>query len=227
MIIPFHFYLTYWLNNSAFALATNLLILFLIPPLLAAAPWVGFIGFLAYQFVVYRQFWGDRRGDLEYTYREKLIDATIRNAIIKTYGFSVYLKYRLDNLNQISSFTEDFFLILLPERPTHMDDSLTFSLYIKLAEYSLKDGAYQIEKFYLEKALEKRPGNLVAHFRLAVVYERLGDGQRAIEHYKSTSGDSYGITDQLKRFITLQISRVAADGPRKEPPIPGLRFLTW
>lgn len=227
MRIPVGFYLIYWLRNSALALATGFLVVLLIPPLFAIAPWTGLIIFAIYQIYMYEYFIGNRRGDFEFAYREVVIEKLIREAIIKKYGWFVFLRYVSDKLSQIRTFKEDYILNLSQEKTGCVNENLEFAIYLKLAEFSIRNGNYEKGRIYLEKAIEKKPMNLLAHFRLAVSLEESGAGDGAIEHYKSALQDPDDLSDQLKEFIKRQISLVATYGPRKKPPIPGLRFITW
>jgi tetratricopeptide (TPR) repeat protein len=227
MTIPLSFYLLFWLKNSTLALATGFVLVFFITPLFALVPWSVLIGFAIYQVLIYRYFFGNFRGDFEYAYREAKVERIIRKAIIKKYGIFVFLRYLSDRLGQIRTFNENFIFKLFQEKPQCVDGDLEFAIYMKLAEYALKNGDYEKERIYLGKAIENNPSNLVANFILAVALERSGAGTAAIEHYYSALQDPYTISDQLKKFIAMQISWVKTNGLRKKPAIPALRFLTW
>ncbi len=227
LTIPLGFYFSFWLRNSALALGSGFLIVYLIPPLFVFAPWTCLIFVMIYQIKIYKYFFGNLRGDFEYVYREAMIEKIIRKAIIKKYGIFVFLRYLSDRLSQIRTFNENFILKLSQENPKGIDDGLEFVIYMKLAELSLKNDDYGKERTYLEKAIEMQPKDLVANFRLAVSFEGAGEAAAAIEHYKAALQDPNLFSDQLKKFITTQISLVETGGPRKRPPTPGLRFLTW
>lgn len=226
MKIPTNFYIFFWLKNSLLSLATGFLILLLIPPLFALTPWFGFILFVIYQVVIFKYFFGDLRGDFEYAYRMAIIEKMIRSAIRKKYGVFVFLRYLSDQLSQIRTFKEDYIVNLSTIKPECAED-IEFAICIKLAELSIRNGDSENEKKYLERAIEKKPTNLLSHFKLAVYLEGVGLGTDAIDHYKLALQDPYGITNQLRKFISQQISLVENYGPRKKPPMPGLRFLTW
>ncbi|MHB8066897.1 MAG: tetratricopeptide repeat protein [Desulfobaccales bacterium] len=230
MKIPLKYYFIFWLKNSSLALATGLLIIYLVPPLFyifLLVPSFGLIGLVVYQVFVYKYFFGDRRGDFEFAYREAVIEGIIRKAIIRKYGTFVFLQYLMDQTSQIRIFSEDYIVKLLEEKSENINDDLEFAIYMKLAEFSLKNDNYEKQRAYLEKALEKNPMNLVAHFRIAVSLEGAGMEADAIKHYKAALQDPQGVSEQLKEFLQRQISLVETNGPRKKPPIPGLRFITW
>ena len=227
MDIPIIFYIVFWIRNSCLASATCFMLLILIPPLFALVPWAWIVGCAAYQIFMYRYFFGDRRGDLEYIYRSHIIDSTFRRTIVRTYGYFVLLRYLLNQMGEISPFNEEFFQKLLKESSGSIDGDSHFTVYVKLAEFCHKNGLHDKEKLYLESALEEKPADLVAHFKAAVASERLGDSSSAMEHDASALQDPSSASEQLRNFITAQISHVATSGPRKKPPIPGLKFLTW
>jgi hypothetical protein len=107
MNIPFEFYIQYWLKNSILALATGFIIVFFIPPLFALCPLIGLIGLPIYQVFIFRYFWGNRKGNFEYNYREIKLEKTIRRIIIKMHGGMAFFRYYMDQFNQISSLQED------------------------------------------------------------------------------------------------------------------------
>ena len=230
MKIPLNFYLFFWLKNSALALATGFLIIYLIQPLFIIfliAPPFGLIGLVIYQVFIFRYFRGDHRGDFEYIYREAMIEKIIRKALLRKYGGFVFLKYFIDQTSYITIFKEDYILNLCERKPESVDEDLEFAIYMKLGEFSQKNNSYEKQRTYLAKALEKKPMDLVAHFRMAVSLEGAGMGPGAIEQYEAALNDPQGISEQLKEFIKRQILWVETRGPRKRPPIPGLRFMTY
>jgi hypothetical protein len=230
MRIPLRFYVIFWLKNSTFALATGLLIMYLIPPLfsiLIFSPFFGLIGLVIYQVFAFKYFFGDRRGDFEFAYRADMIEKIIRKTLIKKYGKFIFLKYLIDQSSQIRIFEEDYIKKLYEEKAENENEYLKFAIDLKLAEFSQKNENYDKERKYLTKALEKNRLNLIANYRMAISFEGADMGPDAIEYYKAALKDPQGISDQLQEFIRRQILLVEKNGPRKRPPVPGLRFITW
>jgi len=227
MKIPVGFYIQYWLKNSILALATGVIVVFFIPPLFAFSPLVCLTGLLIYQVIIFRYFWGDRKGDFEYKYREITIEKTIKKIIIKTHGKIEFLRYYMEQFSQIGTFQEGLFKELLRNKDIQDNEDFEFTIYVKAANISPKNYNYDNQIKYLQKAIDIKPNDMVANYRMAVSFERIGAGNDAIKYYENALRDPCIKSDQLKEFILLQISRITAEGPKKKPPILGLRYLTW
>lgn len=226
MTIPWTFYFEYWLKNSLLSLATGFLISFMIPPLFAMVPYFGFFVLLFYQVVIYRHFWGQKRGDFEFVSKESQIRKQISSLIRRHLGFFVLIRFKLDKLNNIVTDGWDIYKKLTSFEKGQNEDFQFFLCHIA-ADLSRKEGDMKNERAYLLRALSFCPNDLITNFRIAVASEREGQAQESIEYYKKALGASAVDSNELKQFITNQITRVETKGPIKCPPMPGLRFLSW
>lgn len=227
MNIPLIFYFKYWIKNTLLALGTGFLLTFLIPPLFALAPYLPLIFCVMYQFVIFRNFFGKREGDFEYHYKEYQITKK-SNQFVKFYlGWPVFITDLLDKINNVISEAWD-----IHKKLTNIDeirDSTEIQFYINLigANLSRKEDDINKERDFLRKAIQIKPNNLVANYRLAVVLERDGLGEDSKERYQAALNDPTLSSTRLREFIYSQIARVKEYGPRKSPPMPGLKYMTW
>jgi tetratricopeptide (TPR) repeat protein len=206
------------------ALCTGAIVVVFIPPLFASFPYLTLAGFLFYQVIVFRYYFGRRRGDFEYKYKESEIETALNKKIIDKYGMINFLKFKLDNLNQIPNSQ----LHLLPKLLKEEEDlEIKFAAYLKLADVYSKDENFEKQKAVLKKSVQIKQNNIVANLKLAVLFEREGDGENAINHYSLALIDLEISSEQLKIFIKNQIERIRMSGPLKRPPLPGLRYVTW
>jgi hypothetical protein len=226
MNIPWTYYFEYWLKNSLMALATGLLITFLIPPLFAAVPFIGLIVVLIYQVVIFRHFWGKRRGDFEFSSKESLIKKRINSLIRQYLGIGELIRFKFDCLNNIVTYGWDVHKKLSEYQK---NDKEPFGFYLNhiAADLSRKEGDLKKERNFLLSAVESCPDELISNFRLAVTFEREGRSEESIKYYRKAFAASSNSSSELKKFINRQITRVIEKGPKKIPPVPGLRFMSW
>ncbi|MEJ2156909.1 MAG: hypothetical protein P8X96_16350 [Desulfobacteraceae bacterium] len=226
MNIPLTYYFEYWFKNSLLALLTGFLITFLIPPLLAALPLFGLILFLMYQMIIYRHFWGKRRGDFEFSSKENLIKRKINSFIKQQLGIGELIRYKLDHLNSIITYGWDMYH-KLARRSENQDEIFHYFLNLIGADLSRKEGDFKKEREYLINAVLASPDDTVSNFRLAVTFEQEGRSDESVNYYRKALEASSIDTPELKEFIMGQITRVIEKGPAKSPPVPGLRFMSW
>lgn len=226
MKIPMTFYLDYWLKNSLLALACGFLITFLIPPLFAAFPFFGLIMFLLYQVIIYRHFFGKRRGDFEFYSKEKRIKREMDSFIKQRIGIIELLRYKMDHLNNIISYGWDVHNKLMELSNGQKERSHYYQNLIA-ADLSRKEGDFRKERKYLLSAISEFPDELVSNFRLAVTFEKEGRSEESVECYRNALETSSVDSPELKNFIISQITRLMEKGPAKSPPVPGLRFMSW
>ncbi|MBW1759054.1 MAG: tetratricopeptide repeat protein [Deltaproteobacteria bacterium] len=226
MNIPWTYYLEYWFKNSMLALATGFLITFLIPPLFAAVPLFGIFVCLIYQVILYRHFWGKRRGEFEFFSKENLIKKNI-NSILKQYlGRDELVRFKVERFNNIVKYGWDVYEKLMKNTNAQKEE---FRYYINMmaADFSRKEGDLKKERNYLLKTVSSFSDDLVGNYRLAVAYEKEGRSKESIKHYRTALENSSIDSSELKEFIQNQIIRVMEKGPRKSPPVPTLKFMTW
>ncbi|ABW67506.1 hypothetical protein Dole_1702 [Desulfosudis oleivorans Hxd3] len=179
------------------------------------------------QVIIYRLFWGDRQGDFEYKYREVILEKRISRVIIQKYGVFKYFQYYIDQFNQIGYSQKTICLNLLKDEKISQDYAKKFIILLKTSDLFVKDGDNTSAIQYLKHAINIKPTDLVANYRLAVLYESIGDREKAIEHYLKGMRDSLINSDRLRRYIKSQIKRVETKGPMKKPPMLGLRYMSW
>lgn len=144
--------------------------------------------------------------------------------ILNTFGFVSYLRFQLDNLNQIRSFQPKILNVIL-KRKNNLE--IVFVAYLKLGEVYATQEDFAKERMAIENSIKLKDNDLIANIKIAICSERLGDGERAIIGYSKALEDPLLNSDQLKLFITQQIKRVKKSGPNKRPPMPGLRYMSW
>jgi tetratricopeptide (TPR) repeat protein len=226
MKVPLSFYLGYWFKNSLMALATGYIIAFFIPPIVAVIPYYGPVVLLSYQVVIYRHFWGKRRGDFEFFSKERQIRKQLNSMIRRYLGISEMLRFKLDHLNTIVTYGWDVYKKLL-EQSNDRKDIFNFYLNHIAADLFRKEGDYKKERNFLLNAVSFCPDELITNFRLAVTFEKEGRSEDAIKYYRNALADISNSSIKLEKFIKKQITRVMEKGPKKIPPVPGLRFMSW
>ena len=74
------------------------------------------LGLFIYQIVVCSYFWGKRRGDFEYIYRELFLERFLKQIIIKKCGRITYYRFYFDQFNSISSYQWEICQRLLSDK---------------------------------------------------------------------------------------------------------------
>lgn len=82
MTIPISYYFQFWCKGTILALGTGALLALLVPPLIAISPYFIFIAVIVYQIFVCKYFWGNRRGDFEYKYKEMVLKKGCLNSYL-------------------------------------------------------------------------------------------------------------------------------------------------
>lgn len=221
--IPYKFLIRFWLKNSIMAGATGFVIGLIIPLFPFRHLGGTILGFLVYQIVVYRYFWGKHRGNFEYIYREIVLDNSLKQAIIRRFGKIAYCRFYFDQLNSISSYQWEICQKLLSDNEVIGNDDLMFSIYLKAAKIALKEDNFDREIKYLRKASTIKPNDLVVNCKLAVAMERVRASDDAISAYEAALKDPFLRTDKIRKFLKAQIERVKSKGPSVKQTSPGLR----
>ena len=226
MKIPWTYYAEYWFKNSMLALAAGFLIAFLIPPLSAAVPLFGIYVCLVYQVVLYRHFLGRRRGEFEFFSKENLINKHINAMLEQHLGKNELVRLKIERFNNMVLFGWVVCKKLM-ENADAQKEEFRYYANMMAANLSRKEGDLEKERRYLSEALASRPNDLVGNYRLAVACEKQGRIEESIEHYRTALEHSSIDASELKAFIQHQITSVMEEGPRKSPPVPELKFMTW
>jgi tetratricopeptide (TPR) repeat protein len=186
------------------------------PPILWLA--FGIIPLLVYQFYAYSYFYGKRRGEFEYIYRQSLIDSRIKmvkDNLPFTFPMEKYLSYAPTIASPL----------LLKKIETEPDVSRKFDLYLALAWAAAEEGQHQKAIESLQEALTLKKDDLVASFHLGQSWERLGKDVEAIQAYEMALIDPSIDSQPLREFVASQIERVKIKGPQKGMPYHYLRYI--
>ncbi len=248
MKIPFVFYFKYWLKNSIMAFTLGCVIGFLtawniiriaypypnrgviidtfflssikitFPPYINNVTIASTLFFLVYQILVYRYFWGKRRGKFEYNYKKVLIDKSVKSLIIKMYGSISYLRYYLDGFSNKELYQELICKKLLNNVLVKNKKKNLFPVYVKLASISLKYEDFSREIELLLLSITIKPDDFISNYKLALSYERNGSADNAIKHYKAALNDPDINKTFFNDFIVSQIDRVNTNGTMEKPP---------
>lgn len=152
---------------------------------------------------------------------KKKLKRTIKNK----FGVAAYFQFNLD-LNQMDLYESDILKNLLSEIPPDSKE-LRCQLYTTLGLYALKNDDFNnaIRNFRL--ALETHSNSIICLTWLAETYELIGDDLNSIDSYKRAANISENIDPALIDYYKEQINYVEKNGPRKSPPIGGLRYGTF
>lgn len=169
---------------------------------------------------------------LRYYYTRPLKDAvTERNAFRS--GSSQYrLMQRRFNRAQNSMLYRHLKIVPLPNAyymapetyeellsQTKDNDLLKFYCYSKLAYDSFHGNDFKRAARFYREALSIKPDDAIINSGLARAYERIGDGEHAIEYYEAAARDDTN-TAKLKAFFLSQAIRVKKKGPAEWRPKP-------
>lgn len=141
------------------------------------------------------------------------------------FGIASWFQINPD-LNLMDSHESDIIKDLLSEI-TPENKELRYQLYATIGLYSLKNDEFKkaIENFCL--AIEMNPKSIICYTWLAETYELIGDDINSINSYKRAENISENIDPTLSDYFEEQIHIVEKNGPRKSPPITGLKYGTF
>jgi tetratricopeptide (TPR) repeat protein len=219
--VPVRFLIYFRLKNSFLAFCTGALLgSFIQAPFLTLPG--GIVGVIVYQFAFRNLMTGKRQGELEYAYWEHLAEQKVRRTLTK-----VPQRPRFPNLLDMDLLDFDpqaYNPWLEQEAEEESDPERKFLLFLTMGFQAFKGDAYPKAAEALRQAVQVKPNNLVANFRLAAIFEYLGNGVEAIRHYEAAMGDPSLVSQSLKTFVQSQIERVKVQGPRKGSKVQGLRY---
>ena len=230
MKISSSFYIRSWLKNSLMAIGTGFVMGYfssIIIPLPNNTLIGAIVAFIIYQYVSFDRFFGARRGEFEYEYRNDLVEKNINKLVLKSFGISTYIDFILDGFNAICTIQEEICKRLLQNASIKQSAENLFFSYIKMSNLAMKQDDFKKEKQMLVSANELRPNDLIANYRLAVCYEMDGSVDDAIKHYYLASNDPYLNSNQLRKFILSQVERIKLKGPMNRPPALGAKYMVW
>ncbi len=230
MAIPTHFYTNFRIKTTFLAFPTGCLVGLLSMRVLSALifpflmnlnylylmiPIGGIVAVIINQITVHSYINGKMRGAFEYVYRESKITSPIDMEIRRRLLYGHHINLELESL---SIFKE------IMARAESYKDEQKFIGYLAAAHAANAGSEYKNEITALKQAVMLKPNDLVANYRLARAYERIGSAQDAIEAYEASLNDPSIDTPELRKFIASQIQRVKEKGPQHASPIPGLIY---
>jgi hypothetical protein len=221
MTIPSDFYERFRLNTSFLAAGTGIVMgyfasIFLpfINPI--AVVFIGaVISVLVNQWIVHDYFKGKMRGTFEYVYRESLLESSINSAISSARSGPGEMILELESLSLYKG---------LMTRADAQSEEARFICYLAAAKAANAGGEDRNSITALKLAITLRPKDVVANFRLARAFERIGSAKETIEAYEAALLDPSIDSEALKGFIAAQVQRVTEKGPEQRSPIPGLIY---
>jgi hypothetical protein len=116
---------------------------------------------------------------------------------------------------------------LQEEAERDADPERQFYLYMSMGLRAVKSYTYSKALEAWMEAVKLKPYDLVANFRLAALWEYNGNGAEAIRGYQAALQDPDLDSTPLREFITSQLERVKARGPRKGSVHPALSRIMW
>jgi len=153
-----------------------------------APPINGIIGsslaFVIYQFISFDRFFGSRRGEFEYEYRNDIAEKKIKRLVYETFGFFTYIKYFQDQFNALRTAQQDICLKLLKADSIIGSNENLYYIYYKLSDIARREDNFEKEKKMLNEAILNKPNDLMVCYRLAVCCELDGLADDAIKYYR-------------------------------------------
>lgn len=228
MAIPAHFYTDFRIKTTLLAAGTGCLIglfstrivIFLIAPFMSPdyayvmVPIGGIVAIVINQYVVHDYFVGKLRGAFEYVYRESLIKSQINTEIHRFLTFGT-------EFNELESLA--VYKAIMSRISDYSEDGRFFA-YLAAGHAANVGCEWNNELAALKQAVILRPTDLIANYRLARTYERIGAVHDAIKSYETSLNDPSIDTPELRKFLTSQAERVKEKGPQRASPIPGLIY---
>jgi tetratricopeptide (TPR) repeat protein len=155
------------------------------------------------------------RGAFEYVFRESKITSPIDMEIRRRLLYGQHVNLELESL---SIFKE------IMARAENYNNEEKYIGYLAAAHAANAGSEYHCEIAALKQAVMLKPNDLIAIYRLARAYERIGSAQEAIKSYEASLGDPSIDSEELRRFVMSQATRVKEKGPQQASPIPGLIY---
>ncbi len=196
-----------------------------IPPISAIIGAI--ISFSIYQYVSFDLFFGKRRGEFEYEYRNYLAEKIIKKLVLRSYGIFSFINYFQDQFNALRPSQKSICQKLLKNANILNNNNSLYYIYYKLANLELREDNFQNEKMMLKSAISLNPDNLLANFRFAVCCEMDGHVDEAIHHYELALNDPYLISKSLNKYISTNIERIKLKGPMNRPPTLGAKYQSY
>ena len=231
MKIPIKSYEWYWLKNSVMALGTGAIlglfsthiIIILYNPLYNCLTGA-ILTFLISQIIIFSRFWGSRRGYFEYEFKNETIEHGFGKIIYSLCGLSEYADYLFNG--QLTSVRQGLIEKLLNNERLKNNINNLFVVLVNAADTAAEDNKDKKEFEYLLRALNIKPTDAIANFKMGIAYEHNERKEDAINYYETALNDSNN-SKQFNKYILSQIDRVKIEGCKKHALNNGLRFILW
>ena len=224
-MVTSHFYTDFKCKTTIMAAGTGMLMGYFvsvfIPPWLhplvrlSLVPIGGLLAVVANLLLVRSYMKGSKRGLFEYVYRESKLDPLLKSKIANAWPGAFNAVIELESLA--------LFKALLAQAD-HQADDTRFLLYMAAARVASIGSEDRNAIEALKHALSIKSHDVIANFRLARSFERIGSSKEAIDAYATALLDPTIDTKELKAFISDQVARVREKGPDQRSPIPGLIY---
>lgn len=225
MAVPYNFYTGFKCKTTFMAAGTGLLMGYFasifVPlwshPLVSflPVPLGGLVAMIANLWVVRSYIKSKKRGLFEYVYRESHLDPILKSKIANAWPGAFNAVVELESLALYKA---------LMAQADHLIDDTRFLLYMAAARVASIGSEDKNAIEALKHALMIKPYDVIANFRLARSFERIGSATEAIKAYETALLDPTIDAEELKAFISDQVQRVREKGPEQRSPIPGLIY---
>ncbi len=180
-----------------------------------------FITLLVFLFVIFRANKSNRSNKM-LAKMENDFKRQLKESIKNKFGSATYFQINPD-LNLMDSHESDIIKSLLSEIPSD-NRELRYLLNATLGLYSLKNDDFKKAITNFRLAIETNPTSIICLTWLAETYELIGDELNSIDSYQRAATLSKKISANLLDYFQEQKNIIEKNGPRKLPPITGIRY---
>lgn len=164
------------------------------------------------------------RANKDLAFLENHMELRVKKYIVAKLGKQFYFhlnpEFNAMNTSQIKLCTD-----LLNQKEVKSDKRLVFYIYWILARFYLIDENPAEAIASLKEAILIDPRNIIMRTCMAETYECMGNGDKAVQAYESLKSSCL-LSAKLTAYVNDQIRRINRDGPRREPAVKGLRYIT-
>lgn len=225
MAVPYNFYTGFKCKTTFIAAGTGLLMGYFasifVPPWfhplvqLLPVPLGGLAAVIANLWTVHSYIKGKKKGLFEFVYRESHLDPILKSKIANAWPGAFNAVIELESLSLFKA---------LMTQAEKLNDNERFICYMAAAMVASIGSEDRNAIEALKQALSIRPNDIIANFRLARSFERIGSATEAIKAYQAALLDPTIDVEELRAFIADQAERVGEKGPDQRSPIPGLLY---
>ncbi|HUN55587.1 MAG TPA: hypothetical protein VMU29_10570 [Smithella sp.] len=151
----------------------------------------------------------------DYERAEKRFEESSNQLILNAFGYETFEH----------SYMGKFDKNLIHKEECEKNPELKFCLLVKLGLVYARDGQLKEAIQAFLDALSLKPADLIANFRIATLYESIGSGDKAIQHYEILKKYN-NLAGNFDDYLDNQIKRIKTKGPRQRGPYDG-SGLQW